>query len=268
MQNTGHADLVQRPNGSWAMVYLGVRPRGTSPKWHVIGRETFGAEIMWVDGWPQLGAPIEPASAATDLITERLDGPELSMSWVSPGRFPIEVFGHEDDGWRLRATREDPAADDLSFVGRRQAHLCARVTAVVRATDAVGGLSVRIDSRHHLDLEVADGALRAVAQIGEIRAVLGEVAIEAGKDVVLQLRVEPAHGSFFSTKLGPDLLVAAVVGDDGFVELGQLDGRYLSTELAAGFTGRMVGFYCRAGVLDICSFECQGIDDPVASRTE
>ncbi|MFM9597125.1 family 43 glycosylhydrolase, partial [Streptomyces scabiei] len=31
VQNTGHADLVERPDGSWAMVYLGVRPRGFTP---------------------------------------------------------------------------------------------------------------------------------------------------------------------------------------------------------------------------------------------
>ena len=107
---------------------------------------------------------------------------------------------------------EDPAADDLSFVGRRQEHLYARMTAVVRAADAVGGLSVRIDGRHHLDLEVHGNRVQAVAQIGEIRSVLGELTIDAGADVTLQLRLEPAPGSVFSTLLGPDRVVAGYVG--------------------------------------------------------
>ncbi len=47
MQNTGHADLVERPDGSWAIVYHGVRPRGSSPEWHVLGRETFADEVVW-----------------------------------------------------------------------------------------------------------------------------------------------------------------------------------------------------------------------------
>ena len=38
IQNTGHADLVEAPDGSWWMVLLGVRPRGGTPGWHVIGR--------------------------------------------------------------------------------------------------------------------------------------------------------------------------------------------------------------------------------------
>jgi xylan 1,4-beta-xylosidase len=45
VQNTGHADLVQRPDGRWAMVYLGTRPRGYAPQWHVLGRETFA--VRW-----------------------------------------------------------------------------------------------------------------------------------------------------------------------------------------------------------------------------
>jgi xylan 1,4-beta-xylosidase len=44
VQNTGHADLVERADGTWAVVFLGVRPWGTTPSWHVLGRETFAAE--------------------------------------------------------------------------------------------------------------------------------------------------------------------------------------------------------------------------------
>src|ERR1700676_2538060 len=52
IQNTGHADLIERPDGSWAVVYLGVRPSGDSPQYHVLGRETFAQEVEWIDGWP------------------------------------------------------------------------------------------------------------------------------------------------------------------------------------------------------------------------
>jgi hypothetical protein len=55
-----------------------------------------------------------------------------------------------------------------------------------------------------------------------------------------------------------------MIGVDGLVELGHCDGRYLSTELAGGFTGRMIGFYCRHGTLQIQSFEYLGADNPDA----
>jgi beta-xylosidase len=41
VQNTGHADLIQAPAGSWWMMLLGVRPRGGTPGWHTLGRETY-----------------------------------------------------------------------------------------------------------------------------------------------------------------------------------------------------------------------------------
>jgi xylan 1,4-beta-xylosidase len=42
------------------MVLLGVRPRGGTPGWHVIGRETYLVPLTWADGWPVVGevAPI------------------------------------------------------------------------------------------------------------------------------------------------------------------------------------------------------------------
>ena len=39
---------------------------------------------------------------------------------------------------------------------------------------------------------------------------------------------------------GPDDITLSVDAGDGFVELARLDGRYFSTEVAAGFTGRML----------------------------
>ena len=39
---------------------------------------------------------------------------------------------------------------------------------------------------------------------------------------------------------GPDDIVLSVIGSGGPQELARLDGRYLSTEVASGFTGRML----------------------------
>ncbi len=55
IQSTGHADLVQAPDGTWWMVLLGTRPKGWFPQFHVLGRETFLTPVEWVDGWPRVG---------------------------------------------------------------------------------------------------------------------------------------------------------------------------------------------------------------------
>jgi xylan 1,4-beta-xylosidase len=259
VQNTGHSDLVERPDGSWAIVFHGVRPRGASPQFHVLGRETFAAEVVWEDGWPRLGDWLAPPAASVEM--EELAGAGLPVSWVAPRRFPDELLTRDDDGWRLTARDPDGASEDLSFVGRRQEQLFARVTAVIAPGDGVGGLSMRMDARHHLDLEVDGGWVRALAQVGALRSVLGEAAVPAG-DVALEIRTVPSEGHFSSTALGPDQVVAGIVGADGFSELGRLDGRYLSTEVAGGMTGRLAGVWCSRGDLLVRSFTYSGTDDP------
>ncbi|MGY1625159.1 family 43 glycosylhydrolase [Geodermatophilus sp. SYSU D00965] len=258
VQNTGHADLVERPDGSWAIVFHGVRPRGASPEFHVLGRETFAAEVEWVDGWPRLGRWLTPP--AEPVRVEELAGPVLPVSWVAPRRFPGDLLTPVEGGWRLAARDPDPASEDLAFAGRRQEHLSARFRATVRV-DGAGGLSLRIDARHHLDLEVDGDRVRAVAQVGPLRSVLGEAAVVG--EVVLEIRTLPGEGHFSSTALAPDVLVAGLVGQDGgFAELSRLDGRYVSTEVAGGMTGRLGGLWCARGELVVRSFSYAGSDDP------
>ncbi|HEU4347667.1 MAG TPA: family 43 glycosylhydrolase [Actinoplanes sp.] len=247
VQNTGHADLVQRADGSWAIVYHGVRPRGSSPQWHVLGRETFADEVVWEDGWPVLGAHLEPPGEA--ICRDVLAGPGLPPSWVASSRFPAEVLGWTGDGFRLRGA---------AFAGRRQEHRFARVRARldVRGT---GGLSIRIDPRHAVDLERRDGRVRAVWAVGDVRHVLGE---RETADEDWEIRLLPAVGEQFSTSRGPDRVVAGTVHDGVFDPLGEVDGRYLSTEVAGGMTGRLAGVWCAEGEVLIRSFEYAGADDP------
>jgi xylan 1,4-beta-xylosidase len=126
--------------------------------------------------------------------------------------------------------------------------------------DGVGGLSLRIDPRHALDLEVSDGTVRAVWAIGDVRHELGRAPLTG--DTVLELRALPSAGHEFSTARGPDRVVAGVVDRDGFTALGEVDGRYLSTEVAGGMTGRLAGVVSSRGSVLVRSFEYEGADDP------
>src|SRR5690606_5257489 len=68
IQATGHADLVQTPEGSWWMVFLGIRP--WDGEHHHLGRETFLAPVTWSPaGWPVVngGKFVDLALAATGL---------------------------------------------------------------------------------------------------------------------------------------------------------------------------------------------------------
>jgi hypothetical protein len=233
VQNTGHADLVETAEGDWAAVYLGVRPGGFTPSFHVLGRETFLAGVDWVDGWPVFDAGryafVPPDTAfADDFAAAALD-----PRWVAPGSEPAAIAApHPDGGLALR----DPG-------DRSPGLLCARVRdrrwSATAAFTGSGRFEVRIDDRHRYGLVFADGRVTAYARIGGVSADLGSAPVLAG---AAELRIDAVECDAETlTAYGPDDIVLSADAGGGAVELARLDGRYLSTEVATGFTGRMLG---------------------------
>jgi xylan 1,4-beta-xylosidase len=227
VQATGHADLVELADGSWAAVYLGIRPRGTFPRFHVTGRETFLAGVRWHEGWPAFDEErfaVEPQDTG---FTDSFAGP-LDHRWVAPGRNPGE-FAHG-------------GADGLSLRAEEGTALCTRVrdhewSAAAELASGEGSLAVRIDEQHSFGVTVAGGRAEVVQVIGSSRTVVASVT--AAAPCVLVLKAEPSPPRSF--RAGPDRLLAGIVAEDGSTQwLGEVDGRYVSTEVAGGFTGRML----------------------------
>lgn len=258
VQNTGHADLVQAVDGSWWAVFLGVRAIGVSPGWHVLGRETFLAPVEWSDGWPVIGEPVSaPASLpwpvgpeAAAFYRDDFETESLGPEWVSLRSRDAETCSlSERPGWlTLRARGASLDELDVVFVGRRPQHLSCRVRTLVDAADGVGGLAVRLDEAHHYEIEASEGFVRVFARIGPLRPEVAAVAVPAGP-VVLGVRVDESQG-FRDPRTGPDMVTFFVEDADGVAtELATLDGRYLSTEVAGGFTGRAIGMYAASGTV-------------------
>ncbi|GHH29381.1 glycoside hydrolase family 43 protein [Lentzea cavernae] len=251
VQNTGHADLVQAPDGAWWMVLLGVRPRGGTPGWHVLGRETFLAPVTWVDGWPVVGDLVPgPAHAVSERDDFDLD--ELAPCWISPRTRPTTG---ERPGWLTLHARgsgmDDPA---VAFVGRRQQHLSCVVRTLMDPADGSGGLAVRLDEDHHYEIEVASGEVRVLARIGPLSSVVASRPAPGGP-LVLAVRVQEDQTPL-DARSGPDTLTFGVEEPGGtFTALAALDGKYLSTEVAGGFTGRVIGMYAARGTVLFDWFE-------------
>ncbi|MFI6931659.1 glycoside hydrolase family 43 protein [Streptomyces sp. NPDC050287] len=269
VQNTGHADLVQGPDGSWWMVLLGVRPGGGTPGWHVLGRETFLAPVTWVDDWPVVGEvaldlPELPWPLSPGPVEEHRDDfelAELRPSWISVRDRPAEhCTTKERPGWlTLRARGGSLDEPDVVFTGRRQQHLSCRARTLVDAAEGGGGLAVRLDERHHYAIEVSGTRVRVVARVGSLRTVVAAQSVAAGPVVLTVTITQPPspHGPC----TGPDVVSLGVEQPDGtFTELASLDGRYLSTEVAGGFTGRVIGMYAAAGTVHFDWFDYESLD--------
>jgi len=239
VENVGHSDLVERPDGTWAAVYLGVRTVGWVPRQHVNGRETFLAGIDWVDDWPVFVEDAFQIPAPDHAIDEEFSGGLVHPRWTSPG-LPVEAVARPDAvaGLRLRPAQAPAGTMSGLFARTRDLLWSARIV-----VDAEGGevdVVLRVDERHWYAVRVGGGAARAMARIGDIEHEAGRAEVASEAVTVLISAVPAQHR-------GPDDVVLAVESAGSTHELARLDGRYLSGEVSGGFTGRVLGVVAREG---------------------
>jgi xylan 1,4-beta-xylosidase len=263
--NAGHADLVQIADGSWWATFLSSRTYGEVH--YNTGRETFLLPVQWQDDWPRIlppDTPIPSVLPAPALMTaaaeqapnsgnfswdDRFDGPGLDRAWLSL-RGPSNEWADlaSRPGWlRLRA---QPLGLDApgtpSLLGRRLQHQVFEA-GLKLAPPAEAGVSAglvafqnethwyflglrRDGDRLQVFLHKRAGAVvEAVAELA-----LSEAALADLDTVSLQVRGDQAVYRF-----GYDL-------GDGWQALGPpQDGRILSTDVAGGFVGAVLGPYAR-----------------------
>ncbi len=239
VQNTGHADLVECADGSWAMVYLGVRPLGQTPKFHLNGRETFIAGVDWAHGWPVVDETRFSPAVADRSFSDDFSG-TLHPRWIAPGagaeRFASSAGA---SGLDLQADADDVAprllacrAEDLDWTA--EVHLDASAGAA--------RFQVRLDADHLYGLTVRGSEIQPVLRIGPSESALVALTIDEGEAVALRLRARVPQGDPYRLDPAPDRIELTVVRADGTEHSwGGFDGRYLSTEVAGGFTGRVIG---------------------------
>ena len=256
IQGTGHADLIQAPDGSWWMVCLAFRPQ--SGNHHLLGRETFLAPVRWdKNAWPVVNGdgtialqmdvptlpqhPLAPKPARTDFKNGKL-GPE----WVHIRNYHPENYTFASGNLRLKATpvNLNNGKGSPTFAGRRQEHIDFTATTSMQLKKAASGdeagLTVYMFEPSHYDLfvkQLADGKQAVVLryQLNELTHTEKEVILPQGK---VQLRVKGSN-EIYSFEY-------ATNGKD-FKELGRMNTRYISTETAGGFTGIMLGLYAISG---------------------
>jgi hypothetical protein len=168
----------------------------------------------------------------------------------------------ERAGWlTLHAHGASLDEPDVTFVGRRQQHLSCRVRALADPAVGHGGLAVRLDEQHHCEVEVAGGQASVSVRIGPLRQTVASAPVPAGP-VVLRIEAHASAPGLEHPRKEPDMLRLGVEEPSGtFSVLAELDGRYLATEVAGGFTGRVLGMYAAAGTIRFDWFDYEPLGD-------
>jgi alpha-N-arabinofuranosidase len=258
---TGHAELVEADNGEWWSVFLGCRPYEGGM--YNTGRETFMLPVTWADGWPSIlppgisvpfsvgfphGVSVDAAASTplTGNFTWRDDfkGPAFSKSWIGVRVMPEANFGTGYLNGLLLVPGNDPLWGNGSpaFVGHRIQH--TRFTAstylkVPASNNISAGIVAFQNESHHYFFgihQTRQGLEVFVERLnGGSPEKIAHVIEEETTRIKLQIACDGARCDFgYSATPGSwsTLLSGA-------------DATLLSTQVAGGFVGAVVGLHAR-----------------------
>ncbi len=223
--------------------------------------------VRWVDDWPVVGdlvlamdsTPPGAGTTATQNARDDFDATTWDPRWLAI-RSPLDDRSsiEERRGWLQLHGTSSLEDNEPAFVGRRQQHPHCRVRVLVDAGSAAeAGLTVWMDDRAHYDVAVMGERVVVRARIGPLAQELASAGVHDRSSVVLEVRCGPdERGS------EPDLVTLGYEDEHGeYVALATLPGRYLSTEVAGGFTGRLIGMYAAGGDAAFDWFDDQPVDE-------
>ena len=247
IQGIGHGDLIEDEKGNFFIVCLGFRQIGTWEAYHHLGREVFMAPAFFQeDGWFTAGnngivtewmdvnlTADEQKQGIYDVSFEKMD--LSNPRWCYLRDYHRENYRFEDGVMSLKGTAITlEEADTPTFVGVRQSEFDTKLTVTVSGEAKEAGLTFYMDEDEHYDLAVirekGDKRVIARVKVGDAQAVLKSVEVTE-EDVILEAESTPSEYFFYVRK-----------GDTREL-LGSARSKYLSSEVAGGFTGVVMGLY-------------------------
>ncbi|KWX84719.1 glycoside hydrolase, partial [Paenibacillus riograndensis] len=248
LQGVGHGDLVQDQDKNWWLIHLGFRQTGQYLTYHHLGREVFLTPVTFDDdGWFTAG---HNGTTLMSFKTERIAGTiiqqekkvftfentDWNLDWCYlrhpvPGNYRLEP-----DKVRLKGTGvtlDAPASP--TFIGIRQKDFNGVISCRISLTNGEAGITLYMDENHHYDLALRnhDHGYEIIERlnIGDIKSI--EKAVELGhcNHATLVIKSAPTHYHFYAQL------------DDTEILLGAAHTKYLSAEVAGGFTGVLIGMY-------------------------
>lgn len=260
IQGCGHADLVEDQNGNWWMVHLAYRQIGQWRMFHTIGRETYLIPVSFdKDGWIIAG---DHGTTRLEIETDRIDEAVIQKQQklytfenTTPGvewcylRNPIlGNYTLTKDSYQLTAGK-DSLHDPLgvpTFIGIRQTGMEGSLSCELTVSSQEAGISVYMDDEHHYDLAVqkteAGYLLLKRVCVGDISYIQESYSIahsaakneEESLTVTLLIHFDPLSYHF------------EMVSQGVTYDLGTNQSKYLSTEVAEGFTGVLFALYAQS----------------------
>lgn len=271
VQGVGHGDLVQDNEGNWWMVHLAFRQIDQWLPFHHLGRETFLTPIRFKeDGWFEAGENGTTAKSfdipeiKTEVVQKEkkcytFENTEWNKEWCYLRQPKFENYELKDDYIKLKGTELSiDDKDSPTFIGIRQMEFNVEISCEVTLEDGEAGIVLCMDENHHYDLLLTsdEGKYKAVERlnIGDIKSTEKTFDLKGTNKAILLIKGNNYEYSFYVKENSSSEEVL----------LGSAKTRYLSTEVAGGFTGVVIGLYCHGesenSYAEFKNFKCEYVD--------
>ena len=244
IQGIGHGDLIQDTNGNWFILSLGFRQIHLWLPYHHLGREVFLTPVFFdEDGWFTAGKDgttdaeyeISGSFEQQEKKLYTFENTDWNIDWCYLRHPHSENYQLSENKAVLHGTNitlDD--VDSPTFIGIRQRDFNMELSAEVSADNGEGGITVYMCENEHYDIAVREngGEWEAVLKlnIGGIKHVQNTVKLSSGKARLI-IRSNSVSYSFGVSENGNE------------INLGYGQSKYLSSEVAGGFTGVVLGLY-------------------------
>ena len=255
VSSTGHADMVQTKEGDWYAVFLGCRPYAGD--FYNTGRDTFLLPVSWEDGWPTIlpsGQPVKTVVEKKGLQTdvERPTGnfsyatdfseSALDQGWVYLRNPKRECFHLDGKGLMIDALPTDIyGTDQVSAVFRRQHHTNFQTTTEVnfspKSENEFAGFTLLQNEKFNFlfGKTLVDGKPAVVLRRTEEGNTVNIATAFLNSDSMLQLNIV-GEGGLYTFSYSED-------GNEWLTLVKGADAKNLSTHIAGGFVGTMIGLF-------------------------
>lgn len=264
IQGVGHGDLIKAPDGSYWMLHLGFRQTGRWTTFHHLGREVFLSPVKFQeDGWFTAGidgstseyVTVPFARKAQKFQTEyTFYNTDFEKDWCYLRHPSRENYSLSKNQILLNGTDVSlNAVESPTFIGLRQKEFSCRIHCDIEIDQGEAGITFYMDENHHYDLAISkfpDG-YRVIERlcIGNVKSTEAEYSFGVRNHASIIIESDSQEYRFF------------VKTENRRILLGTGLTRYLSSEVAGGFTGVIIGFYAfdrnSASTAKFSHFKCE-----------
>lgn len=250
IQGVGHADLIEDDNGNWWLFHLGFRQISQWLPFHHLGRETFLMPVDFKDGWFMVGhngtttQVVEtnriPSSVKQIFKKEyTFQNTEWNKDWRFLRIIDRDKYVFEKNELKIRRSKDTlDTCGCPSFVGLHQKEFDMDLSVNVTVNDGEAGITLYMDENHHYDLAIIkendDYNVVLKLNVGDIKHIQQSVKVKSNS-VSLRITSNAEYYEFY------------YIEDEKEIKLGKAQTRYLSSEVACGFTGVVMGLYSQYG---------------------